>query len=73
MECTVYCDQFVEKGSLDKCIKDRLLTLQTKMKVIMGVAVGMNHLHQENIIHRDLAARNILVRKSTQVTVVVNT
>eukprot|EP01099_Mayorella_cantabrigiensis_P001988 TRINITY_DN1868_c0_g1_i1.p1 TRINITY_DN1868_c0_g1~~TRINITY_DN1868_c0_g1_i1.p1 ORF type:complete len:307 (+),score=86.49 TRINITY_DN1868_c0_g1_i1:666-1586(+) len=30
-----------------------------------GIAAGMDHLHNNNIIHRDLAARNVLIHSST--------
>jgi serine/threonine protein kinase len=33
------------------------------VKIIKGIAVGMSHLHNNNIIHKDLAARNILLTK----------
>jgi serine/threonine protein kinase len=48
---------------LDKWIfdKSRPLTLQDQKNLIKGIAQGMHHLHQAQIIHGDLAARNILV------------
>jgi len=34
--------------------------------IMKGVAAGMVHLHQENVIHRDLSARNILISETME-------
>jgi serine/threonine protein kinase len=48
---------------LDKLLLDRTKPLsdEDKMNLVKGIARGMLHLHNHNIIHRDLAARNILL------------
>ena len=37
------------------------MDMDLKIQIIKGVASGMVHLQQENVIHRDLAARNVLL------------
>eukprot|EP01099_Mayorella_cantabrigiensis_P000370 TRINITY_DN1171_c0_g2_i2.p1 TRINITY_DN1171_c0_g2~~TRINITY_DN1171_c0_g2_i2.p1 ORF type:complete len:644 (-),score=130.58 TRINITY_DN1171_c0_g2_i2:29-1960(-) len=34
------------------------------LSLAKGIAAGMDHLHQNNIIHKDLAARNILIQSA---------
>jgi len=41
--------------------KNTDISNEQKRKFIQGIALGMYHLHKENVIHRDLAARNILL------------
>ena len=55
--------EFCEGGSLEKLVANKQLDQETEFKIIQGTALGMLHLHKNNIIHRDLAARNILVSK----------
>jgi serine/threonine protein kinase len=51
---------------LDKLLFDsnKKLSTEQKIRLIRGIALGMQHLHKNNIIHRDLAARNILLSGS---------
>jgi ephrin-A len=55
-------------GSLDKLLFERQQSLSENEKInfVQGIAAGMLHLHNHNIIHRDLAARNILISESGQ-------
>jgi len=57
--------EYVEGGSLDALLSDKskVLSKEANIKLIQGIASGMKHLHDHNIIHRDLAARNILLEK----------
>ncbi|KAL9158575.1 hypothetical protein ABFS82_08G077700 [Erythranthe guttata] len=60
--------EFMENGSLDKFIFDKLrshqLTWSLRFKIITGVAKGVVYLHRDSglrIIHRDLKSTNILL------------
>eukprot|EP01117_Protostelium_nocturnum_P015213 TRINITY_DN5870_c0_g1_i1.p1 TRINITY_DN5870_c0_g1~~TRINITY_DN5870_c0_g1_i1.p1 ORF type:complete len:1087 (+),score=392.85 TRINITY_DN5870_c0_g1_i1:149-3409(+) len=46
--------------------KNPSISNEQKRKFITGIALGMYHLHSENIIHRDLAARNILLSSALE-------
>jgi len=59
--------EFHEMGSLLYYLEDHPnLDIYIKMNIVKGIALGMVHLHSENIIHRDLAARNILLTKTLE-------
>eukprot|EP01114_Cavostelium_apophysatum_P018139 TRINITY_DN5544_c0_g1_i4.p1 TRINITY_DN5544_c0_g1~~TRINITY_DN5544_c0_g1_i4.p1 ORF type:complete len:306 (+),score=67.20 TRINITY_DN5544_c0_g1_i4:223-1140(+) len=54
--------EYIEKGSLWSFLESsEPLSDGVRMKIIVGIARGMNFLHYENVIHRDLAARNVLL------------
>lgn len=55
--------EFCGGGSLDtKLFDDGVsFSLEEKVRLIKGIARGLLHLHNHNIVHRDLAARNILL------------
>ncbi|PRP82680.1 outer membrane autotransporter barrel domain-containing protein [Planoprotostelium fungivorum] len=53
--------EFCEGGDLLSYIHKQDPDIELRKSFIMDIAVGMLHLHNENIIHRDLAARNILL------------
>eukprot|EP00002_Diphylleia_rotans_P023199 TRINITY_DN455_c0_g3_i1.p1 TRINITY_DN455_c0_g3~~TRINITY_DN455_c0_g3_i1.p1 ORF type:complete len:497 (-),score=108.77 TRINITY_DN455_c0_g3_i1:219-1709(-) len=55
--------EFCGKGTLDGVLKKRQLTSETYIKVLSGIALGLNYLHlrQPRIIHRDLKPENVLL------------
>ncbi|PRP78508.1 hypothetical protein PROFUN_13526 [Planoprotostelium fungivorum] len=55
--------EFCHGGSLDVYLMNHrnTLTIETKRRFMLGIALGMRHIHAEKICHRDLAARNILL------------
>ncbi|PRP84431.1 putative leucine-rich repeat receptor-like protein kinase [Planoprotostelium fungivorum] len=55
--------EFCDGGSLYDYIRKNKVDFDLKMKWINGIALGMLHLHKENVVHRDLAVRNILLTK----------
>eukprot|EP01119_Soliformovum_irregulare_P011028 TRINITY_DN2733_c0_g2_i1.p1 TRINITY_DN2733_c0_g2~~TRINITY_DN2733_c0_g2_i1.p1 ORF type:complete len:811 (+),score=148.20 TRINITY_DN2733_c0_g2_i1:68-2434(+) len=58
-----YCDG----GSLWNAVERAPLPFKTMAKLLHQVALGMLHLHSENVVHRDLAARNILLQHGMEV------
>lgn len=48
---------------MDKIVFDhsRPLTVQQQLTLVAGIARGILHLHNNNVVHRDIAARNVLV------------
>ena len=55
--------EFMENGSLDRLLQKKRgeLSMLQLLKMLKGIASGMNYLSGIKYIHRDLAARNILV------------
>jgi len=55
--------EFCQGGSLDTLLfdKDDELGAAKTIKLSAGIAAGIYHLHQSNIVHRDLASRNVLL------------
>jgi serine/threonine protein kinase len=48
-------------GSVDKLFGKGILTARLKLRIMLHIARGLQHLHAFRIVHRDLAARNILL------------
>ena len=50
-------------GSLEDVLHDteRKLPWETRMKIALQVALGMEHLHQRHMLHRDLKSANVLL------------
>jgi serine/threonine protein kinase len=45
--------------------KRQQISDEQKMQWILGIALGMCHLHKHNIVHRDLASKNILLTQAS--------
>eukprot|EP00029_Vermamoeba_vermiformis_P001486 TRINITY_DN1165_c0_g1_i1.p2 TRINITY_DN1165_c0_g1~~TRINITY_DN1165_c0_g1_i1.p2 ORF type:complete len:303 (+),score=61.02 TRINITY_DN1165_c0_g1_i1:1883-2791(+) len=58
--------EYCSGGGLDKIIFDltKPLTVHQQLILIAGIARGILHLHNNNVVHRDLAARNVLLSSS---------
>lgn len=63
LEFPVLIIDYMENGNLEKYLeKPKGTNRNTKIYIILlGIAIGMNHLHQRNIAHRDLKPENILL------------
>jgi serine/threonine protein kinase len=56
--------EFVEKGSLFDLIRRKIKLLETEAcGIFVQICVGLNYLHQKNIIHRDIKPENLLISK----------
>jgi serine/threonine protein kinase len=53
--------QFCSKGSLETLFGQGKLDWEQKIRIMKGIASGLQFLHDCKIVHRDLAARNILL------------
>jgi serine/threonine protein kinase len=56
--------QFCSGGSLLKAIESAAWDTwrtATKVRLLVGVARSLEHLHASGVVHRDLAARNVLL------------
>lgn len=53
--------EYLEKGDLLHYVRMHVTSMETRITMALDAALGMLHLHRENIVHCDLAARNLLV------------
>jgi len=54
--------EFLGGGSLDTLLySNSQLLIYEALHILLDVAMGMAHIHTENVVHRDLAARNVLL------------
>jgi non-specific protein-tyrosine kinase len=56
----------VTGGSLDKYLREKKPSLETKLQFAKGAAKGLEYLHSRGVIHRDIAARNCLYDTNTK-------
>jgi PAS domain S-box-containing protein len=53
--------EYLAGGSLDKFLQKNQYSEKELIEILLDVAMGVAHLHTENILHRDIAARNVLL------------
>ncbi|KAK4268414.1 hypothetical protein QN277_025077 [Acacia crassicarpa] len=57
--------EYLSRGSLHKLLHDEnkkaILSWRQRFKIILGMAKGLAHLHQMNIIHYNLKSTNVLI------------
>lgn len=61
--------EYAEKGSLLSYLRNTTLDIRQKLEILKGVALGMIHLEQENVVHLDLSAKNVLLKSDGTVLV----
>ena len=54
-------------GDLNDFFVKRKLVLKDKLKIMQGIARGINYLHSQNVIHRDIKPANILIAQDSPV------
>jgi len=53
--------EYLAGGPLDKFLKVNECNTNELLHILLDVAMGVAHIHTENILHRDIAARNVLL------------
>ena len=58
--------EYASRESLDRYLSDASLTLMQRLKICVGVARGLNYLHdpmetKQRVLHRDIKSSNILL------------
>lgn len=58
---------YVEGGSLDRLLADKVLTAEAAVKLLVPVVDAIHYAHERGIVHRDLKPANILLTKGGKV------
>lgn len=57
----ILISNYLQKGNLYQVLKEDKLTITQKFIIIVGIALGVEYLHSQNIIHCNLNPENILI------------
>lgn len=59
--------EYIQGISLAQFIKERALTPQKALEIVLEIAYGLSHLHSHGIVHRDLKPENVLITDTGEI------
>jgi eukaryotic-like serine/threonine-protein kinase len=61
--------ELIEGESLAKALEHRLFTPEETLQLVVQIAAGLEHVHEQGILHRDLKPANILLSRDDRVVI----
>jgi serine/threonine protein kinase len=58
--CVYIAMEYLAKGSVQKHLENRFISIQDSIKIISEALLGLEHAHNSNVLHRDIKPGNIL-------------
>ena len=58
--CVYIAMEYLAKGSIQKHLENRFISIQESMKIVSEALLGLEHAHNSNVLHRDIKPGNIL-------------
>lgn len=58
--CVYIAMEYLAKGSIQKHLENRFISIQESLKIISEALLGLEHAHNSNVLHRDIKPGNIL-------------
>jgi serine/threonine protein kinase len=58
--CVYIAMEYLAKGSIQKYMENRFISIQESLKIISEALLGLEHAHNNNVLHRDIKPGNIL-------------
>lgn len=58
--CVYIAMEYLAKGSIQKHLENRFISIQESLKIVSEALLGLEHAHNSNVLHRDIKPGNIL-------------